>query len=162
MPQLERTHYPTLPPTATVLNIERDSDWGEIERLVMAHVVEEADKPFRQILDVVRSRGCSTVVIEHRYIDRDYLSEYSSFWSGRFNDHRPETKRIHFFKTSFAVEDLLFLPKDPGYLGYCVIRPTYLGALGRTWERRLAVAPARRLEVAPLRVGWCVLLIFSD
>ncbi len=30
------------------------------------------------------------------------------------------------------------------------------------WERRLAVAPARRLEVAPLRVGWCVLLIFSD
>jgi hypothetical protein len=30
------------------------------------------------------------------------------------------------------------------------------------WERRLAVAPARRLGVAPLRVGWCVWLIFSD
>ena len=30
------------------------------------------------------------------------------------------------------------------------------------WERRLAVAPAWRLGVAPLRVGWCVWLIFSD
>jgi len=29
-------------------------------------------------------------------------------------------------------------------------------------ERRFAVAPARRLEVAPLRVGWCVWVIFSD
>ena len=31
-----------------------------------------------------------------------------------------------------------------------------------SWARRFAVAPARRLEVAPLRVGCCVWLIFSD
>ncbi len=28
--------------------------------------------------------------------------------------------------------------------------------VSRTWARRFAVAPARRLEVAPLRVGCCV------
>jgi len=33
---------------------------------------------------------------------------------------------------------------------------------GSSWARWLALAPARRLEVAPLRVGWCVWLIFSD
>jgi transcriptional regulator with XRE-family HTH domain len=33
---------------------------------------------------------------------------------------------------------------------------------GCYWARRFALAPARRLEVAPLRVGWCVWLIFSD
>jgi putative transposase len=40
------------------------------------------------------------------------------------------------------------------------------GVMGKSrhggWARRLAVALARRLEVAPLRVGWCVWLIFSD
>jgi hypothetical protein len=36
------------------------------------------------------------------------------------------------------------------------------GRSNPTWVRRLALAPARRLEVAPLRVGWCVWLIFSD
>ncbi len=36
--------------------------------------------------------------------------------------------------------------------------PSYAPPAGirRDWARRFAVAPARRLEVAPLRVGLCV------
>ena len=51
---------------------------------------------------------------------------------------------------------------DPDTAPY-VLRMFELYASGRhTWARRFAVAPARRFEVAPLRVGWCVWLIFSD
>jgi hypothetical protein len=134
VPQLEQTSYPSRPSVATIINVDHgnDDDWREVARQAIPHVVDEADGPLHQILDVVRSRECLTVVVEDRYVDLDYRSEYSSFWSCRFDDHRPETKRLHFFRAALTLDDLLLLPEDHGYLGYCVIRPTYLGALGRT------------------------------
>jgi hypothetical protein len=140
---LTPTEYSSEVPSATVLNIDGTDldDWDRVAKLIVGHVVDEADGPFRQILATVRGLGCTTVVVEERYIDLDYRSEYSSFWSGRFEDRSPQAKRVHFFRASFDAHGLPFLPESSGYLGYCVIRPTDLGALGRT-----VVAPPRELD----------------
>lgn len=104
-----------------------------------------ANKPFRTILDVVRGRGCRTIVIEREYLDPDYRSEYSAFWSGRFVERPSRAERWHFFAAAFDADVLPYLPTGHGYLGYAVLRPAELGLVGRT-----VIAPPADLQTARL------------
>src|SRR5215208_2725126 len=65
---------------ATVWNIdpEDEAHWNWVKGLFQTEF--GAFEPIYRILDVVRSRKCRTVVVEHQYVDADYRSEYSSFW----------------------------------------------------------------------------------
>lgn len=38
-----------------------------------------------------------TIVVEHNYIDKDYLIDYSNYYSRSFEDIKKFTDRIHFF-----------------------------------------------------------------
>ena len=78
--------------------------------------------------------GCRTVVIENRYVDADYRSDFAAFWSRQFVVPSPFTRRVHFFRSEFAAETLPDLPADPQYMGYSVVRPSpHLdGHVGRT------------------------------
>jgi hypothetical protein len=95
--------------------------------------------PFTQVLRVVRDSGCRSVVVENRYVDLDYRSEYSAFWSHRFGATPAFARRLHFFTSVVKDERLHDLPADAGYLGYSVIRPLPSGAVGRTM---IAAPPA--------------------
>ena len=86
----------------------------------------------RQVLRIAREGGCRSVVVEERYIDPDYRSEYSAFWSRRFEERRPLAKRLHFFAAPIEPETLHVAPPAGSYLGYTVLRPTDLGPVGRT------------------------------
>src|SRR5437870_529210 len=88
--------------------------------------------PLARIVEAVRLSGCRTVVIENRYVDVDYRSEYSAFWCHRFEGTPAFARRLHFFATDLAEDQLHSLPPDVGYLGYSVIRPVAAGAVGRT------------------------------
>jgi hypothetical protein len=142
-----QTSYGITSSVATVLAVGGmdDDELASVAKRIVGHVVDEADKPFGEILRVVRERGCATIVIEESYADQDYASEYSLFWSGRFERRAPQAKRVHFFEGEFVAGDLPSLSADQGYLGYCVIRPTDLGAIGRT-----VIAPPPRLAKARL------------
>lgn len=122
-----------------------DTEWktlvGELTLKVDAH----ATRPLRRILEVVRENGCRSVICEQRYIDADYRSEYSAFWSRRFDDRCATTVRVHFFGTEVGPDDLHALPEDPEYLGYTILRPTELGPVGRT-----VIAPPAELKGATL------------
>jgi hypothetical protein len=90
--------------------------------------------PFRRIVDIVRENGCRSVVVENRYVDADYRSEFSAFWASRFADRSPFARRLHFFTAEVDEADLHALPRRviDAYLGYAVCRPVELGAVGRT------------------------------
>ncbi|MGH7748011.1 MAG: hypothetical protein ACREQ5_25115, partial [Candidatus Dormibacteria bacterium] len=88
--------------------------------------------PLQRCLDVARASGARTAVVETRYIDVDYRSEYSSFYSQIFAPTPSTARRLHFFASRLEADVLWRLADDPGYLGYVVIRPSSLGPVGRT------------------------------
>lgn len=130
-------------PVISVFNPEGADDWSALIPLVAGPVLDEAHGTVEHILNTVRSRDCRTIVLEHRYLDPDYRSEYSAFWSGRFEDRPPQAKRAHFFSSELDAVEIPQMDRLDGYLGYCVIRPTELGAIGRT-----VIAPPRGLQAA--------------
>lgn len=75
-----------------------------------------------------------TIVVEEKYIDRDYLIDYSKFYSRSFESHSRFTKRIHFFAGDFTETNLKrallgkdnlkhFREKYKKYLGFSVVKP---------------------------------------
>lgn len=101
-------------------------------------------RPFIRCLEVARAGGAQTAVVETRYLDQDYRSEFSAFFSKTFPTTPDSTHRIHFFKRALSPDALWRLPPDPAYLGYVVIRPSPLARVGRTC---LAVPPDLQANV---------------
>jgi hypothetical protein len=116
-----------------------DSDWDD---LALEYAPGLNGAPFRRVLEVAREGGCRTVVIENRYVDVDYRSEYTAFWSLKFDNQSPFARRFHFFAADLAEERLHRLTErqQRSYLGYSVIRPVPYGRVGRT-----VLAPPREL-----------------
>jgi hypothetical protein len=46
-----------------------------------------------------------TIVVESDYINKDFLSDYSSYYSLCFNHYEKRCKRLHFFKNKFTEDD---------------------------------------------------------
>lgn len=88
--------------------------------------------PFNRCLAVARANGATSVVVETRYLDLDYRSEFSSYYSRGFRTPPHSARRLHFFRAPLRDEQLWDLPDDAGYLGYVVVRPVPLGPVGRT------------------------------
>jgi hypothetical protein len=77
---------------------------------------------------------CNTVILEKNYIDEDYLVSFSRFY---FLSHVPISKycqRMHFFSNKLNQENLFNLSDNDkqSYLGFTVLRPTPVNAIGRT------------------------------
>jgi hypothetical protein len=123
--------------------LDNDQAWAEL--LAAYGGDQRSSTPFRRTLEVLRESGCRSVVIENRYVDADYRSEFSNFWSRRFQGKPAFARRLHFFSTAVEEERLHDLPAEVGYLGYAVIRPVPLGSMGRTM-----VAPPARVARATL------------
>ena len=119
---------------ATVFQVDsrNRAHWAHLLERLSVGVAPKTRRPLRQILDVAALGGCRRVVQEHRYIDPDYRSEYSHFWSRRFAPRPDAAQRLHFFTREIAPEKFYDLPDREDYLGYAVIRPTDLGPVGRT------------------------------
>ncbi|MEY9981439.1 hypothetical protein ABH995_000776 [Bradyrhizobium yuanmingense] len=114
------------------------------------------------LLDHLIELGANYAIVESPYTDRDYTSDYLSFYAGAFKAHARGTKRIHFFRTD--ISKLFELPlskqvielerlaaKDKNYCGFVVIRPIAQGPIGRTVLRfpsigKLTVRPAARAD----------------
>jgi len=88
-------------------------------------------------------------LIENGYIDRDYLIDYSIFYSRCFFDYGRKTDRIHFFNTSCSdlekrIEKIHNSTKNLKeidslntlYFGFIVKKPTPTGSIGRTVMRK--------------------------
>lgn len=100
---------------------------------------------FDRVLEVARMGQARSAFVEWRYIDIDFRSEHSFFYSTTFRRYPSVCHRIHFF-TEPLTDDLDNLEEiADSYLGYSVIRPLPTSPIGRT-----VLAPPPRLTSAIL------------
>ncbi|MGO8875492.1 MAG: hypothetical protein ACLQNG_06985 [Acidimicrobiales bacterium] len=100
-------------------------------RSVMQPYFGVRNAPLNRCMDVAISNGACTVVVERRYYDVDYRSEFSEYFSRLHGDVPSITHRLHFFADVIELSDVGNLQHDKRYLGYIVIRPTPLGPISR-------------------------------
>ncbi len=86
------------------------------------------------VLNVVKSRRAETIVVEHQYIDADYLETFARHYSKSFRQRESKCLRLHFFRKQLSASDLLTMPEPTrnAYLGYCILRPTGNQYVSRT------------------------------
>lgn len=75
----------------------------------------------------------STCIYERNYIDKDYLIDYSKYYSRSYNNWDRTTERFHFFTNEFdektfsdaiEINDKRFFEElQSSYLGYIVVKP---------------------------------------
>lgn len=108
-----------------------EEDWA---LLAAEYTGGKERRPLDQVFDVAREGGCRTVVIENRYVDVDYRSEFTAFWSLKFDNQSPFARRFHFFAAELDEDRLHALSDEEkgSYLGYSIVRPVPHGRVGRT------------------------------
>jgi len=87
---------------------------------------------------------CKTVVIEHRYRDKDHSKALSSYYAKSFRQVENECTRLHFFAQRLPTDFLdtkSTQELERLYLGFCVLRPFTRRRIGRTVLRRLRYQP---------------------
>lgn len=101
-----------------------DDDWSAlVERYAAEH-----PRPFARCLEVARSNAATCVLVETRYMDRDYRSEYSAHYSTAFASYPDATHRLHFFRMQLTPADISRVDGEKhGYIGYVVVRPVATG-----------------------------------
>lgn len=82
----------------------------------------------------------SSIIIEGEYIDKDYLEDYSNYYSRSFYSHPRTCARLHLF--SIKISEEIFdnalvgnLTEDElqkGYIGFIVLKPIPETIIGRT------------------------------
>src|SRR3990172_7383780 len=69
-----------------------------------------------------------TIVVEHEYIDRDYLEDYAFYYARCFRPYNRHCKRLHFFKCPLTPETFFELVRDETAAEEAKkIRDAYLG-----------------------------------
>ncbi len=98
-------------------------------------------------------------MVENRYIDADFRSDFSTFWSKRFDTVPQFCRRVHFFRRVLSDAQLHQLPVDPGYLGYSMLRPGPHadGHIGRT-----VLVPPAALRSATLATIYDEVSLFGN
>jgi len=116
------------PDPAEVFHPATDAEW---DAALGRYVGSLNDLPLRRCVEVARALGAVTVVVETRYLDLDYRSEYSAYYSRQFADIPDSAHRLHFFKRRLTPASLSRRARQSGYLGYIVIRPSSTGLVSR-------------------------------
>jgi len=85
------------------------------------------------IYDYLSEIDAKTVVVEEKYIDKDYLIDYAKFYARSFNIDEKFTERLHFFSGGFSNYDFQrilvegkkeeFEKLNNSYLGFVVMKP---------------------------------------
>jgi hypothetical protein len=89
--------------------------------------------------------GCSTIVVESHYVDRDYIHDMALFYSLNLRCYPNHCSRFHFFRTSFdksqwrefviargTKREEVRSSLQRAYLGFSVRRPLPGAPIGRT------------------------------
>lgn len=119
------------PDPAELLLLTSDQDWAALSD----RYDSRNRTPLKRCLEVARANGALSIVIETRYIDLDFRSEYSAFYARTFESVAHSAHRLHFFAAQLADHHLWGLPENHGYLGYVVVRPSPVARVGRALLR---------------------------
>lgn len=115
------------------------------------HPKEMALRQLRYIEDYADQIKCKCFAVEARYIDRDFMEDYSVFYSKCFVGYPNSCRRVHFFSMDeeevrkaigmvvasgnegdAAYHEACRRLSEDAYLGFCVIKPLDGSPVGRT------------------------------
>src|SRR5947209_4121335 len=116
------------PDPAEVFHPTNDAEWAAALDRYRGSV---NDMPLLRCIEVARSLGARTLIVETRYLDLDYRSEFSAYYSRQFADVPDSAHRLHFFRQRITARSLWRLASKAGYLGYVVVRPASTGLVSR-------------------------------
>jgi hypothetical protein len=147
-------------PYLTVRDFPTSNLAGFLEIPILPLVADR--DPFSQleyIRNYVDELKCSAVVVEDKYIDRDYMQDHSAFYAASFANYPASCRRVHFFNgvaPAKIVSELRAVAAEAlngrqafetacrnfsaeKYLGFMVIKPLPGSPVGRTvlrtWEQ---------------------------
>jgi hypothetical protein len=97
----------------------------------------------RYLSDYLVTLGAKTLVVEHDYVDGDYLDDFSKYYAKCFQSYARKCQRLHFFAveiTDTQLQNAIDGELDSasterireGYLGFVVARPLPDAVIGRT------------------------------
>ena len=118
--------------------LDSPEEWSGLESLLGGGGFEAV----ASIIQHLKELGAKSYIVEEKYIDRDYSSDYSHFYARTFRHHDQHCKRVHFFSddairiyqgalSSEILEQLRDLAAK-SYCGFCVLRPLPNAPIGRT------------------------------
>ena len=96
---------------------------------------------FQYLFNYLSSDGidAKTLVVEETYMSRDYLKNYTYYYSSVFEQYKRMCKRIHFFNQSFDTNFILSKLTETttddfweSYLGCIVVKPIPYTIIGNT------------------------------
>ncbi len=98
---------------------------------------------WKYLVDYLKEASCHTVVIEHHYIDRDFVDDMALFYARSLRGYRNHCRRLHFFADKFDQSswNRLIKGRQPKrvasrlqkhYLGFLVQKPLPGTPIGRT------------------------------
>jgi len=118
--------------------LKEESDWKTLAECL-------GGGNHRVVASIIRHlivTGAKSYLIESRYIDRDYSSDYRRFYAQTFKTYDRHCKRVHFFAEDLQVigsqpnwtdrTEVLQKTSKRSYLGFCVVRPLPNASIGRT------------------------------
>ncbi|MFZ1766560.1 MAG: hypothetical protein WAT68_07900 [Candidatus Nitrotoga sp.] len=96
----------------------------------------------KYLFGYMKRRGALVIIIEKKYTDGDYLSDYANYYCRCHDDYPRKTTRLHFFEYKLNDEQFesILLEDDSAekeklskaYLGFTVIKPLPETIVGRT------------------------------
>lgn len=116
------------PDPADVFHPTTDAEWDTSLRRYLGSI---NDAPLRRCIEVARSHGAATMVVETRYLDLDYRSEFSAYYSKQFADIEDSAHRLHFFAKRLTKRTMWRNARGADYIGYVVVRPARTGLVSR-------------------------------
>lgn len=106
-----------------------------------AGVVESKDH-LEYFSEYFASVRVQTILVEHRYIDRDFLDDFAAYYVRCFQSFQKACSRLHFFTEALTTEDfgaILESGTEEGrarvvdsYVGFIVVKPLPRTIIGRT------------------------------
>ena len=94
--------------------------------------INSCAKIYKLIYDYLK-QSARTVVVEKGYVDADYRDTYFNFFSRKFAQYPSKTIRVNFFADKISPRMLFKLDRyHDEYIGFIVIRPNRVTAIGRT------------------------------
>lgn len=124
--------------------LQKDDQWEDLRKSLDDKAADATlhNRAVKSILDKLKGLGAVSVIIEKEYIDQDFSSDFSAFYSKVFRRYKKICKRLHFFKKDAQVvlaqqsakliaDGLEKLSNDGDYLGYIVVRPLTHAPLGK-------------------------------
>lgn len=134
-------------------SLDSDADWDVLKQ----DVYKSDSLAVRKTAEYLKAIGVKSALIEPRYTDKDYSSEFKSFYSTTFKRFTKECQRLHFFnvdvRATSEIQD--WLEYSAGlealrkhYVGFSVVTPLSHAPIGRTVIQPTFELPGAAIEIS--------------